>query len=463
MGRYGADQFFVKNKKGNDVAAKYLKDTTGNYIMDGSTGRPYVVPADFNLDAVIAKYKPPYWQTLEPIDIATRLETYEKLLSNFRSNRPDDLQTAYNGKVGASWVEDFRPAANFVFGTACSVAGLTLHECMAGGGVYNLKKAYWDKNPDIDPSGIFGNNPANVRHIKQGYLSQFDPNAPQPTPIDVKFTDSGKTAIVTENGNTSVYKAVTGNSNKAWKYVPVEGGGIDAAADAGIYTVQRGNVLGDIATKFHTTVQKIMEANPDIKNPDSIRPGQRIVLPKDDPSNPTDNPKDLDPARQGATDRGGNNDRQSRNISHDDGFTVIASSVGPAVNENTSAAAPAADAPAGFPADPGKPLQQALAELGVKSGDVQFTPAAGGKNSAPASFDIRDNDTSDIIGSYAGTPTGCEMTAGDRKVVMNRISGSDISLETYAKNDDGEYELLGTSRIGDNDGVTVRRPWMGPA
>jgi len=25
--------------------------------MDGSTGRPYVVPADFNLDAVIAKYK----------------------------------------------------------------------------------------------------------------------------------------------------------------------------------------------------------------------------------------------------------------------------------------------------------------------------------------------------------------------------------------------------------------------
>jgi len=49
------------------------------------------------------------------------------------------------------------------------------------------------------------------------------------------------------------------------------------------------------------------------------------------------------------------------------------------------------------------------------------------------------------------------MTAGDRKVVMDRISGNDIHLQTYAKNDDGEYELLGTTRIGDNDGVTLRR------
>jgi hypothetical protein len=53
------------------------------------------------------------------------------------------------------------------------------------------------------------------------------------------------------------------------------------------------------------------------------------------------------------------------------------------------------------------------------------------------------------------------MTAGDRKVVMDKISGNDVSVETYAQNDDGEYELLGTTRIGDNDGITVRRPWTG--
>jgi hypothetical protein len=57
MGRYEADNLFVKNAKGNDVAAKYLKDTNGNYIIDRLSGRPYLVPADFNLDAVIAKYK----------------------------------------------------------------------------------------------------------------------------------------------------------------------------------------------------------------------------------------------------------------------------------------------------------------------------------------------------------------------------------------------------------------------
>ena len=456
MGRYEADQLFVKDRRGNNVAAKYLKDTNGNYIMDGSTGRPYVVPADFNLDAVIAKYKRPDWQTLEPIDIATRLETYAKLYQNFQTGQPDDLQTAYNGKVGASRVKDFRPAASYVFGAACSAAGLTLHECMAGGGVYNYIKS---EKPDskIDVSGVFGNNPDNVQDIEQGYRSQFDPNGPQPSPMDVKFTDSGKTAIVTENGHTSVYKAVTGNSNTAWKYVPVEGGGIDAAIKSGVYTVQRGNVLEDIAAKFHTTVQKIMEANPDIENPDSIRAGQRIVLPKDDLSSPTENPKDLDPARQSATDRGVNNDRLSRSILPDDGVTRIASSnVGQDVDKNTAAAL-ANDASRTFPADPASPFAHALDAVGLAPGDVHLTPAGGG-NSASGSYDIRDKDTSDIIGSCVMTPTGCEVTAGDDKVVMDRLSGSDVSLKTYAKNDDGDFEFLGMSRISGNDGITTTRP-----
>ena len=110
---------------------------------------------------------------------------------------------------------------------------------------------------------------------------------------------------------------------------------------------------------------------------------------------------------------------------------------------------------------PEAPWRHALDVLGVKFGDVQLTPAeADEENETPDSFDIRDNDTTEKIGSYAGTPTGCEMTVGDRKVVMDRISGNDIHLQTYAKNDDGEYELLGTTRIGDNDGVTVRRTFV---
>lgn len=113
MGQYGADNFFVKDARGNDVAAKYLKDTNGNYIIDGSTGRPYIVPADFNLDAVIARYKVSDEMLVNPeTSIATRLESYAKLFLNFRTNQPDDLQTSYNGMVGASRVKDFRAAAS---------------------------------------------------------------------------------------------------------------------------------------------------------------------------------------------------------------------------------------------------------------------------------------------------------------------------------------------------------------
>ncbi len=424
MGRYGTDHFFVKDANKKDVAAKYLKDANGDYIMNRSTGRPYVVPADFNLDAVIAKYEvdPRTLPDLET-SMQARGASYAKLYENFQRGRPDDLQRSYNGKVDATWVKDFQPAASYVFGAACAAAGLPLWQCKAGGGGYNLGTKIFGDGPKNKTSGEFGNNPDNVQHIEQGYRSQTSPDAPKTT----------------------------------GKYVPVEGGGIDAAVKAGIYAVEPGNVLGDIAAKFHTTVQKIMEANPDIKNPDSIRPGQRIVLPKDDPSGPADNKKDPDPDRQGATDKGTINSQHSQSIIHDGGFTQIASSAGPDVSDNTAASAPADDAPAGFP---DAPLRHALDALGVKPRDVQFTPAeADDEKETPDSFDIRDNDTAEKIGSYAGTPTGCEMTVGDRKVVMDRMSGNDIHLQTYAKNDDGDFELVGTTRIGDNDGITVRRPF----
>ncbi len=113
--------------------------------------------------------------------------------------------------------------------------------------------------------------------------------------------------------------------------------------------------------------------------------------------------------------------------------------------------------------DPGKPLKHALTALGLKPDEVHLAPAASNGNSTSEALAIRDKDTSEKIGSCVMTPGGCEMTAGDRKVVMDRISGSDIHLETYAKNDDGKYKLLGQTRIGDNDGITVRRPFTGLA
>ena len=112
------------------------------------------------------------------------------------------------------------------------------------------------------------------------------------------------------------------------------------------------------------------------------------------------------------------------------------------------------------PDDSGKPIAHALNALGVASKNVYLTSkAAGNENSTSESYSIMDKSTSKEIGSCVMTPTGCEMTAGDRKVVMDKISDSDVHLQTYAQSDDGEYELLGTTRIGDNDGITVRRPF----
>lgn len=46
-----------------------------------------------------------------------------------------------------------------------------------------------------------------------------------------------------------------------------------------VYIVERGDSLRKIANKFNTTVAAIVAANPDIKNPNLIYAGQRIVLP----------------------------------------------------------------------------------------------------------------------------------------------------------------------------------------
>jgi len=112
---------------------------------------------------------------------------------------------------------------------------------------------------------------------------------------------------------------------------------------------------------------------------------------------------------------------------------------------------------------PEAPWRHAMAALGVKPGDVQFTPAVDYGNIKPDSFDMVDKGTSETIGSCVMTPTGCEMTSGDRKVVMDKISGSDVSVETYAQNDEGDLKLQKKVRIGDNDGITVTRPWTGLA
>jgi len=46
-----------------------------------------------------------------------------------------------------------------------------------------------------------------------------------------------------------------------------------------VYTVKAGDLLSRIATKFGVTVDQIVKANPQIKNPDKLAIGDRLVIP----------------------------------------------------------------------------------------------------------------------------------------------------------------------------------------
>jgi LysM repeat protein len=49
-----------------------------------------------------------------------------------------------------------------------------------------------------------------------------------------------------------------------------------APAPTSTHEVVKGDTLGAIAKKYKTTVQDIQKLNPDIKDPNAIKPGQKI-------------------------------------------------------------------------------------------------------------------------------------------------------------------------------------------
>jgi LysM repeat protein len=49
--------------------------------------------------------------------------------------------------------------------------------------------------------------------------------------------------------------------------------------DVAVYTVRRGDTLSGIAYRYHTTVRVLMALNPQIRNPNRLWVGQRILVP----------------------------------------------------------------------------------------------------------------------------------------------------------------------------------------
>jgi LysM repeat protein len=59
------------------------------------------------------------------------------------------------------------------------------------------------------------------------------------------------------------------------KLVLTETAGTTTAANAQYYTIQAGDTLGVIATRYSTTVEELLRLNPAV-DPSTLQPGQRI-------------------------------------------------------------------------------------------------------------------------------------------------------------------------------------------
>lgn len=57
-----------------------------------------------------------------------------------------------------------------------------------------------------------------------------------------------------------------------------EQGGQDGQTGSIVHTVVKGDTLWDIACHYGVTVDQLMARNPDIKNPNKIWPGQKVVV-----------------------------------------------------------------------------------------------------------------------------------------------------------------------------------------
>jgi hypothetical protein len=86
----GLDNFYVASKNGDPVAAKYLKDNSGSYVIDSNPNkydptpnpngepRPYIVPADYNPNATIQEYNQIFHYSLQsgPAGVAVQYTAF---------------------------------------------------------------------------------------------------------------------------------------------------------------------------------------------------------------------------------------------------------------------------------------------------------------------------------------------------------------------------------------------------
>ena len=166
-----------------------------------------------------------------------------------------------------------------------SCPGGTLHTIAAGDTLYKLAKSYnttikaiQDANPGINPQALM---------IGQQICIPVPP-APGPCPGGTIYTiKAGDTLYsLARQYNTTVQAILDANpgldprSLQVAQRICIPGAGGTGPCPGGtLYTIRAGDTLNAIARRNNITLNALLAANPQIKNPDMISVGQQICIP----------------------------------------------------------------------------------------------------------------------------------------------------------------------------------------
>ena len=277
-GEYGADYFFVSSSGKNGtartdtfVAAKYLKDKDGAYVIDPVTMAPYIVPVDYDPAVVITKFTN-FLASIFGSSIFAKVllnprpVIYAYLAEQFYPGGASDIQRTYNGLSNAPFVAAFTNAASFTLGLASYAENLFMVEPEISGGSVNRLNSLISGNL-INTSGPFGNaiNPSqnNDTSIQTGYAAGeahiFATTATPPPSITPGFTlapdgttmifpdGSASTRAINSNGTSTVSTASPNGNTSVINYNKarnITNASIRTVNGDGTYTLSNTDVNG---------------------------------------------------------------------------------------------------------------------------------------------------------------------------------------------------------------------------
>ena len=98
----------------------------------------------------------------------------------------------------------------------------------------------------------------------------------------VSFTASGDTLNSLLNSDVSIANASDFGSQPQFVHIPAQIDDIPFVSDTMSYEIQSGDTLSEIAATHNTSIENLMELNPDISDPNMIYTGNNLVIPTND-------------------------------------------------------------------------------------------------------------------------------------------------------------------------------------